>query len=101
MGQASEIECLKRAAVELFTSRNGLAPDETDRLMLTPLQAELRRSCAGHSHQLASNPLKTGYFDGSIAPELRRLSLNSLDSAQLQNEYPPDTIEPHSSSPWS
>jgi hypothetical protein len=35
---ALEIECLKRAAIGLFTSRNGLAPDETDRSMLTPFK---------------------------------------------------------------
>lgn len=36
---ASEIEWLKHAAaVGLFTSWNGLAPDETDRPMLTPFK---------------------------------------------------------------
>lgn len=86
---------------KLFTSRNELPSDETDRLMLTSFQAELRRSCAERSNRLSSNSLKTSYFDRSIAPELRRLPPIFLDSAQLQSEYHPDTIEPHWPSPSS
>jgi hypothetical protein len=53
--------------------------------MLTPFKLNCAKVALGIPINSPQAHLKTGYFDGSIAPELRRLSLHSLDSAQLQN----------------